>query len=296
MAVKQDQKLDNAKVKKKCFIITPIGEDNSDIRRQIDGVIEECIEPVLLDEFEVFVSHKISTLGSINNQILTHIFEDELVIANLTELNPNVMYELAFRHAIQKPVIVIKNKTDSYSLPFDIKDDRTIFYENDIMGTKELKNQLSDFLAEIDYNDVFDNPISRAVGDLKIRKALEVYAKETNEIGFNNYLVQRLDDLERKIDNCDIGFKHDINDVPNFRRKDFTKSEKTDFLKFYRDLIEVYKSINDEPQLTEHLKTEVIRLYNDFKKNSYKYNSEERNVISSVLRRIAEKTDVIMLK
>lgn len=49
---------------KTCFIITPIGATGSIIRRKIDGVIEEVIEPIL-DElgYEVTVSHKISESG-----------------------------------------------------------------------------------------------------------------------------------------------------------------------------------------------------------------------------------------
>lgn len=189
---------------KKCFVITPIGNENSEIRRQIDGIIDECIIPVL-SEFEVSVSHRICTTGSINNQILKHIFEDELVIANLTNLNPNVMYELAFRHSLRKPVIVIKNKDDGFDIPFDIKEDRTIFYTNDIMGTKELKEQLKTFLKEIDYKDEADNPISRAVNDLKVRKSLEVVSAKTDgaieHTNAINYLISRIDSVERKLDN-----------------------------------------------------------------------------------------------
>ena len=36
--------------KKKCFVSTPIGEDNSDIREHADAVINEMIEPVMRDK------------------------------------------------------------------------------------------------------------------------------------------------------------------------------------------------------------------------------------------------------
>ncbi len=34
--------------KKKCFIITPIGKEGSDVRRSADGLIDSVIEPVVL--------------------------------------------------------------------------------------------------------------------------------------------------------------------------------------------------------------------------------------------------------
>ncbi len=196
-----ENKSNDAKTKlKKCFIITPIGSENSEIRRQIDGVIDACIKPALAD-FKVFVSHRICTTGSINNQIINHIYEDDLVIANLTSLNPNVMYELAIRHAIRKPIIVIKNKNDGQQLPFDIKDDRTIFYTDDIRGAIELKEELRKYIKEIDYKKQTDNPISRAIKDFRVRELFEIEAKTKGEsLDITNYLLKRLDEIENKID------------------------------------------------------------------------------------------------
>ena len=75
-----------------CFIITPIREEGSDIRRAIDGLINLVIRHTLRDEFalEVYVAHEMSDPGSITHQVVQHLLEDRLVIANLTGLNPNV--------------------------------------------------------------------------------------------------------------------------------------------------------------------------------------------------------------
>lgn len=94
-------------VERKCFIITPIGEQGSNIYRHINGVIENVIWPVLKERnfSEIKAAHYINDPGSINTQILTRIVNDDLVIANLTNNNPNVMYELSLRHAVARPVI-----------------------------------------------------------------------------------------------------------------------------------------------------------------------------------------------
>lgn len=113
--------------KKKCFIITPLGEDKSEIREKAESVIN-VIRPTIEEYgYKVIAPHEIAEPGLITIQILQHILNDDLVIANLTGLNPNVMYELAVRHASAKPVIPIAE--DGTELPFDIRKDRTIFYK-----------------------------------------------------------------------------------------------------------------------------------------------------------------------
>ncbi len=187
--------------KKRCFVITPIGGDGTDIRRQIDGVIDGCIIPAIGAEYEVVVAHRICATGSINNQVISEIYNDELVIANLTGLNPNVMYELAFRHALRKPVIVIKNNDDGSKLPFDITEDRTIFYTNDISGTAELKQSLKKFVDEIDFSKEADNPITRGIRHYKAVKDLEKSENDDAAIsnGTAKLLLERFENLERTI-------------------------------------------------------------------------------------------------
>lgn len=78
---------------KKCFIITPIGDEESSTFRKARGVIESVIKP-LLNEYgfdDVRPAYEINMSGTINTQIINGIIESDLVIANLTGNNPNVM-------------------------------------------------------------------------------------------------------------------------------------------------------------------------------------------------------------
>jgi len=96
---------------KECFIITPIGELNSETFIKANGLINSVIKPVLSEfGYEAVAAHHINNSGSINNQIIKKILESELVIANLTGLNPNVMYELAIRHSARLPVVIMCEK------------------------------------------------------------------------------------------------------------------------------------------------------------------------------------------
>ena len=148
----------------KCFVITPIGEKDSSIRQRTDELLGNIIKPILEElGYGVIVPHEMDDAGSITNQIIQHIVNDEMVVANLTGLNPNVMYELAIRHSFAKPVVcVIENGT---KLPFDISADRAVFYENSIGGAGELKKNFQSAVKAVNSQDSVDNPVVRAIGN-----------------------------------------------------------------------------------------------------------------------------------
>ena len=166
---------------RKCFVITPIGNDGSDTFRRAKGVIESAIKPVLMEYgfVDIKPAYEINVSGMINTQIINRIIDDDLVIANLTDNNPNVMYELCLRHVVAKPIIhICENGTE---LPFDIKDSRTVFYEDDMLGVEELKEKVRLFLDEITYEkEYMDNPVYVAYRHGKLLK--ETIGTEENEI------------------------------------------------------------------------------------------------------------------
>lgn len=184
---------------KTCFIITPIGDENTTIRRHIDGMIDGVIFPILERKgYKMEVAHRITTPGSINKQVISKIYSADLVIANLTELNPNVMYELAFRHATKKPVIMIMERGEK-RLPFDVNSERTIFYENDFQGAIDLKERILNTIDTIEqsYSDI-DNPIYTALESISEKETvLRMVDENTSENkDALKYIINKLDTLD----------------------------------------------------------------------------------------------------
>ena len=186
--------------KDKCFIITPLGDDTDPIRRHIEGIIDAALRPALEDKYDLVVAHRISEPGSITKQIITEIYSAKLVVANLTNRNPNVMYELALRHSLGKPVIMIAEK--GTPLPSDIVMERTIFYQNDARGVIELRENIAAAEKEIDY-DKTESPIYNVLHDvLKDRQIIEfsesqsISQEDDGNATVLKYILQKLTNLE----------------------------------------------------------------------------------------------------
>lgn len=129
---------------KKCFFVTPIGDDNSETRKNSDDVLEFLLQPVCEDlGFEVIRVDQINSVDKINETIINELRNSELVIVDMTFHNPNVFYEFGFRHALGKPLIPIIRK-DSSEIPFDVATLRTIFYSLEARPLEEAKNKLKD--------------------------------------------------------------------------------------------------------------------------------------------------------
>jgi len=149
---------------KLCFVIAPIGEDDSDIRKRSDQIFKHIIDPIATKHgYKAIRADHVEKLGSITTDLVEHLLKDPLVIADLTDHNPNVMYELAIRHAVRKPVVQLIQKGEK--LPFDVAQQRTISVDHkDLDSVEAARERLSRQigLVEKDPTEV-DSPVSIAL-------------------------------------------------------------------------------------------------------------------------------------
>jgi hypothetical protein len=142
---------------KKAFVISPIGEPNSETRRRSDQVFNDLIKPVATDlGYELMRADHISAPGLITPQVISCLVTYDVVVADLTEHNPNVFYELAVCHALQKPVIQILEIGEG--LPFDVQPLRAIeLNHQDLDSVAQAKTKLR---AQFEYVECNPHQIS----------------------------------------------------------------------------------------------------------------------------------------
>ena len=107
---------------------------------------------IKLSGYKIIRADKHADPGIITEQIIDFIINAELAIIDYTDLNPNVMYEVAIRHLSEKPFIQIH--PNGTRLPFDISNLRSIVYDpNDIKYPEKLIDELKKSLNSIESSD-----------------------------------------------------------------------------------------------------------------------------------------------
>ena len=167
-------------VMKKCFVVSPIGDAGTDIRKNADQLYQHIIKPVCekcgfaaqrVDEF--------NTSNSITQEILDALNDYDLVIADLTGHNPNVFFEIGYRTKSQKPIIHLKRKDET--IPFDVSSIRTFEYDlTDLDMVTATKDRLEQVIRNFKYDEYKES-------------------KRGNNFE-NNMIVASLSDTQYKID------------------------------------------------------------------------------------------------
>src|SRR5438874_7748309 len=93
------------------FVIMPFSHD-------FERVFTELIQPAL-SNYEVIRADSRLHQQNILRSIVEGIHAADLVIAEVTDTNANVMYELGAAHALGKPTVMMTQSIDR--LPFDLR-------------------------------------------------------------------------------------------------------------------------------------------------------------------------------
>lgn len=167
---------------KECFVVCPIGTAGSETRKRTDQVYRHVIcatlEPM---GYSMTRGDSIEQSGQITSQIINKLLSVDLVVADLTDQNANVFYELAVRHAVRKPFIQMM--TEGQKLPFDIQSLRTIFFNHtDLDSVYEAKKQLAAMVNSLEEGSAVETPMTYTLDLQSLRQSEGSEARGIAEI------------------------------------------------------------------------------------------------------------------
>lgn len=99
--------------------------------KEVPGVKCQIMNSAAREGVRYIFPDEMEDNGRITNAIFDEIRRSDVVIAEMTHQNPNVMLEYGYAMAIGKTVIPITQNADN--LPFDVRDDRAIVYDPEKM-------------------------------------------------------------------------------------------------------------------------------------------------------------------
>lgn len=127
---------------------------------EFDRVFEDLIKPALEE-----VGYDVNRADSLLNQhnilidIVRGIAEADLVVADLTSVNPNVFYELGISHTMQRPTVLLAQTEEG--IPFDITSYRVIRYSVRFDEAPKLSQTLKELGVKAKSGKLgFGNPVS----------------------------------------------------------------------------------------------------------------------------------------
>ena len=167
---------------KTCFFVSAIGNENSSERKNSDELFTYILVPICEKlDFKCIRIDKLSNPNNISDDILKNLQEADLVIADLTFLNPNVFYEIGFRTALAKPIIHIAK--EGTELPFDIRQFRCIFYTTDGFNAKDdIKNKLLSAINSINFDITIDSKTEEKTSHWELEQITNNLFDEIKEI------------------------------------------------------------------------------------------------------------------
>lgn len=124
-----------------CFVLMPFAEE-------LRPVYDEAIVPAVTQAgLECQRADEIMKPGGIMAQVWESLMQARVVIADLTNMNANVFYELGLAHTIGHDVILLTQ--DKKWVPFDLQHMRWVKYQLDEHGLHLVRQKLRTILREV---------------------------------------------------------------------------------------------------------------------------------------------------
>lgn len=176
-------------LKKKCFVIMPFSKTQSCTEQRWTKIFEYIIKPAIEEsKLGYECERSVAERENIIKGILEGLNKANVVIADLTDNNPNVFYELGVRHTLANRTILIAQGKEH--IPSDLRPYPVAFYDRSPAKIAAFKEDIKKKLNDIRRNpERSDNPIADF---LKDRNVVLLSAEKSANVKKLNALITEL--------------------------------------------------------------------------------------------------------
>lgn len=268
----ENQKEDTRPV---CGLIMPIADTDGypighwkEVKKIITSVAEEA-------GFRTRLVSESEDVRVIQKTIVQNVFDDDIIICDVSSKNPNVMFELGLRFAFDKAAVIIKDDETGYS--FDTSPVEHINYRKDLRfsSIEQFKKDLSAKLKA-----TFEKS-REANHSMYLQDFGKFVIKEldTKTVSENQYILEKLNEMQKEIKN-----------ISNANLKDAKKEEfiiKGDNRAEIKDLVKsLYIRYSNEG--IDYSKSRLADLISITMEENYKIEISSRTIIRYIEQFIAE--------
>lgn len=181
----------------KCGIIMPISPIENCTKEHWTEVKNILFDAIKDANFEPNLVSDADDSGVIQKRIVQNIYQNEMIVCDVSCKNANVMFELGMRLAFDKPTIIVMDNMTQYS--FDTAPIEHLSYPRDLSYFKimDFKKQLADKIKGT--YDAAQRPDYTTF--LKNFGEFKTAAINPKEVNFQEFMASKLDELSNEIKN-----------------------------------------------------------------------------------------------
>lgn len=149
------------KNRKLCFVIMPFSPTPT--CKNWDNIFDNFFKPAINGSGFGYYCERSNILGGpFIKDILQKLYTADIVLADLTDRNPNVFYELGVRHTFSNRTILVTQNLEQ--VPSDLAGYGVIEYSPSIDGLRKFRQAIRKMLRTIEKNpDRNDSPVSEYI-------------------------------------------------------------------------------------------------------------------------------------
>jgi hypothetical protein len=188
-------------LKQVCGIVMPISAIDGCTESHWADVLDILTEAIEDSGFEANLVSNADDSGIIHKRIIQNLYDNPVVVCDVSGKNPNVMFELGLRLAFDKPTVIIKDEKTSYA--FDTSAIEHLEYPRDLRFSKivDFKQKLAEKIKATHQRATSDSNYTtflKHFGEFKVAKL------DKKEVSGQEYILEEIRAMRASIRRIEV--------------------------------------------------------------------------------------------